>query len=398
LYIIRFNKEALHINICNLYPSLELTSPVYCSNSTCHVSPIQQTCIGITLASFEIASNQKAVKGALLYKLRRIYADRNGNHLNNGAASVENTETDTYLLVVWDVENYMCKFSVCLLEFTDAFTWDEDKLWALRHKYSDQFYENYNYLEITWLMRGGPGMKTKFDVTYGSDYKLDIVIYEGTGKYGIKRPIKIDPKRLVLPLSMLTVLIYDLSLFIEPSVKLNIHNQCRNVSLTSPIYITGEELEFHKPPDYKICAGDTMKSGFTIRSDDESYGVLIYKLQRSQPHESTKINENASKVFHLLVVWKTSILDEIYADVLLVECDKGFTWNEDNLNELYYVNYDQFKKYDDITSYIWFMDNNMILETTFNVRNLKGNHELSISISEERNEYAINPFYIDLTR
>jgi hypothetical protein len=38
-------------------------------------------------------------------------------------------------------------------------------------------------------------MKTKRDVRYGSDYKLNIVISEETGKYSMEKPIEIDLER-----------------------------------------------------------------------------------------------------------------------------------------------------------------------------------------------------------
>jgi hypothetical protein len=397
MYIVRLNKEALSVTICNLYPSLELTSPVYYSNSTCHVSPTQQTYAGITSANFGIASGQKVVKGALLYKLQRKCAIRTDNHLNNGAVSVENTETNLYLLVVWNIEDYKYKPYVCLIELTDDFTWDEDKLWVLLHQYNDQFFKDYNYLTNTWLVHGGPGMKTKRNITYESEYKIDIIIYEGTGQYLLLRPVKIDPKRLVLSLLMLIVLIYAVRLTIQPSVKLNIHNQCLDVDLVSPVYVTSDGLECHRAPDYKVYARNTMRSGFIIKSNDASFGILIYRLQRGQSRVSAEINKDTSNAVQLLVIWKFFGFNELYAYVLLMECDKGFTWNEDKLNKLYHENHDRLKKYTSILD-TWFMDNSMALKTTFSTRDLKGNPELSISISEERDEYAIKPFSIDLTR
>jgi hypothetical protein len=41
---------------------------------------------------------------------------------------------------------------------------------------------------------------------------------------------------------------------------------------------------------------------------------------------------------------------------------------------------------------------NLVLKTVFSGRDLEGNTELSILISEERNEYAMKPFCIGLTR
>jgi hypothetical protein len=400
MYIVRFNKEALRVNICNLYPGLELTSPVYYSNgTTCHVSPSQQIDASTTTeASFGIDFQQKDVKGALLYKLQRKYATRTDNNSNSSIVSIENTETNIYLLVVWEVKNHCDEFYVCLIECSDDFTWD--KLWALCHQYNDQFLKDYNYSEITWLIHDDIAMKTRRRVTYGSDYKLDIFISEETGLYNMFKPMKIDTERLVLPLLMLIVLTYAVSLCIQPSFKLNIHNLYFDVDLVSPIYITGDGLEFHRPLDYKVYAGDTMGSGFIInKSDDESYGVLIYKLQRRQSHESTEIGEDTSIDVHLLVIWCIPKPNELYADVLLVEHAKAFTWNRNKLNKLYHENHDRLKGCNNTILNTWFMDNNMVLKTVFSARDLKGNPELSISISEEKKrDDTMRPFCVNLKR
>jgi hypothetical protein len=67
-------------------------------------------------------------------------------------------------------------------------------------------------------------------------------------------------------------------LLILPSFKLNIHNQCLNFDLISPTYINSRRLECHKAPNYKVCAGDTMKSSFMVKSDKAFYGALVYEL------------------------------------------------------------------------------------------------------------------------
>jgi hypothetical protein len=403
MYIVRFNKEALTINIHNLYPGLELTSPVYCSNSTFYISPSQQTDIGITSeASFGIDSKQKDVKGAMLYKLQGKYTNRTDNQLNSRVTSIKNTATNIYLLVALDIKNGWDDFLVCLIECDDDdddFTWDEVKLWTLRHQYNDRLYKKYYYNQVPWLINDSSVMKIKFDVRYGSDYKLDIFISKGTGAYAMRKPMKIDPKRLVLLPSMMIMLMYMTSLPMQPSFKLDIHNQCLNVNLASPIYINGDGLECHRPPDYKVYAGDTMRSGFMINKlDDESYGVLTYRLQRRQSHGFTETGENTSSATHLLVIWRISRFKKLYADVLLVEHAKAFTWNEDKLNKLYHENHDQLKECNGTISDTLSMDDNMILKTTFSARFLRENSELSVSISEERYEHAIRLFRIDLRR
>jgi hypothetical protein len=238
---------------------------------------------------------------------------------------------------------------------------------------------------------GNTVMEMKFDVTYRSDYKLDIVISEGTGRYDMKEPLKYDLKRFVSLLLMLIVLIYVVRLDIELSVKLNIRNQCLNVDLVSLAYYTDYGLECYISPDYKVCAGDTMRSGFIIKWD-KAYGVLIYKIQRKQKHES---NENTSSTAHLLVILKISNYNELYADVLLVEYDKGFIWNEKSLEDLYYKNIYPSRLHSSSATEIWSLNDNVALMTTSEM--MYEDRILNISISEvERYHITRTPVHIDL--
>jgi hypothetical protein len=199
---------------------------------------------------------------------------------------------------------------------------------------------------------------------------------------------------------MLIVLIYAISLSIQPTFKLNIHNWCWDVNLVSPTYITGDELECHKPPDYIVYAEDTMKSGFIINKlEDVSYGILIYRIQRKQTQKSTETGENTSSAIHLLVIWRISKSNMLYADVLLAECDKTFIWNEGKLKKLCHKNIDRLKKCNSTISNTWFMGNNVVLETSFNASDLKENPELTVSISEEeKGDHTMGPFSINLER
>jgi hypothetical protein len=200
---VSFDKEALNVTIHNLYPGLELTSPVYFSNgTTCHVFPNQQTDTGSAMeANFGIGYKQEDFKAVLLYKLQRKYTTKTDDQSSSSIASIENT--NIYLLVVWNVEDERDSFYACLIECpVDDFTWNEDKLWALHRQYNDRFLKNYNYKTVTWLMHNDTMIKTRCNATYGSDYKLDIAISEETGSYNMDEPIQIDPKRLVLLLSM----------------------------------------------------------------------------------------------------------------------------------------------------------------------------------------------------
>jgi hypothetical protein len=393
MYTIRFDKEMLNITIFNLYPGSELISPLYFSTGTCYVSPSQQAGTGSIIdASFRM-DYEKEFNGLLLYKLQRKHTTRTGNI---SIASINDKARNVYLLVSWDIRDQIHDFHVRLLECDDNFTWDEDKLWSFYKGYDNQFYVDYKSNAIKWLTNDDAVVVTKHKVKYESNYELNILISDGTKNYKVNKPIQIDSRRLVLLLSMLTVLIYTVSILIRPSVKLIIHNQCSNIDLISPAYTTNYSSECYRTPDHEVFAGNTMSSSFTIGSDDVFYGILIYKLQRRQLQGSIEIDEIASSTVHLLVVWRATEPKELYADVMLVEHDKGFDWNNNKLNELYYRSTNQFRLRHNFAIETWLLDDNTSLMTTFEILN---GQILRLTISEaKKDSNGRVPAHIDLER
>jgi ribosome-interacting GTPase 1 len=127
----------------------------------------------------------------------------------------------------------------------------------------------------------------------------------------------------------------------------------------------------------------------------ESYGALIYKLQRKQSYESTEIGKDISRVTHLLVVWEISESNKLYADVLLVEHDRGFIWNKDDLKESYYKNADRFRLYLDSATDTRSLNNHIVLMITSEIMN--EDRVLNIIISEiEGGNHTRMPAHIDL--
>jgi hypothetical protein len=410
---VSFDKVMLNMTIHNQYSGLELVSPVYCSNSTIrYVSPSQKVDTGNTIeASFGIDSREDDAKGIVLYKLQRKHTTKIDNHSSSNNTSIEDTATNMYLLIAWNVKNcFFNSFYMYLIECANDFIWDEAKLWALHWEYNYQFVKNYRSNIITWLMNDSEVMKMRLNITYGSNYKLDIVISEGTGKYDMKRPVQIDLERLVLLLSMLIALMYAISLPIRSSFKLGIHNQCLNVDLVSPTYIIHSYSECHRAPGYKICSGDAMRFGFIIDSYDvvtiptdtsrhegTSYGALIYRLQRRPSHEFTEISKGASRDVHLLVVWRILKYKILDADILLVEHDKGFVWNKDDLRKLYSKNTDRFKWLSCSAAETWSLNNNIALMIASEIMN--EDLVLNIIVSEvEGGNFERTPISIDMKR
>jgi hypothetical protein len=162
------------------------------------------------------------------------------------------------------------------------------------------------------------------------------------------------------------------------------------------VYVTYDWLECHRPPNYKVCAGDTMRSGFIVnKSSNEFYGALIYRLQRRQPHESIEVSEDTSSAVHLLVVWDNFALKSLRVNVLLLEYDKGF--DKLGLETLRRGNIKRLKLRPDSAVEIWSLDDNTALLTAFKIMN-KG-QLLNIVISEiERDNGARIPARVDPER
>jgi hypothetical protein len=136
-----------------------------------------------------------------------------------------------------------------------------------------------------------------------------------------------------------------------------------------------------------------MRSTFIIKLDRPD-GALIYRLQRKQLHDSTMIDKSASNVANLLVIWEISRSKKLYADVLLVEHDKEFVWNDEGLLDLRLENFERFRLYTDSATETWSLDDNMTLMTTFRIIN--EDFILDITISEvEKNDCARKLAHID---
>jgi hypothetical protein len=170
---VSFDKGGLDIAIHNQCSGLELTSPVYSSTGIPYVSPSQQIDSGTTMkASFRTAFKHGDFNGVLLYKIQRKHASIVDDQHNRSIAFIKGNVKNIHLLVVWNIGWDYCNFYTCLIECTDNFTWDEDRLWALCHQYMSKFHNNCKSNRITWLTHDGKVMKTRLDVIYRSDITI----------------------------------------------------------------------------------------------------------------------------------------------------------------------------------------------------------------------------------
>jgi hypothetical protein len=201
----------------------------------------------------------------------------------------------------------------------------------------------------------------------------------------------------------ITMLIYAVSLKLQLPARVTIHNQCPNTKLASPIYF-GDGVVCPRLSNQQLDIGTAVRACFEINTtQDVSKGALLFKLQKYSNEQyntdtsTTDTDKNVAKCVYMLVAWSMwySILS---THVTLIEHTNEFTWDEDKLNKLYDKNCDWLKEYYDTLSDTWLIDYNVIFKTTLEVKFLRGNPEVSISISEGKDDYAIKPFCINLER
>jgi hypothetical protein len=201
------------------------------------------------------------------------------------------------------------------------------------------------------------------------------------------------------------MLMHTVSLKLQLPACVTVHNGCLNIELVSPVYF-GNGAVCPKLSDQRIGIGTETYASFEIyATQDEFEGALLYELQRyvgSDDRRDTdtltkKTNKNKAKCAQMFVAWKVKD-SEHFLYVVLIEHAKEFTWNENKLKEFYNKNHSRLKKYDDASSDAWLMDNNITLTTSFKVRGLKGNFELSILLSEEERYDHMRPLYVDPER
>jgi hypothetical protein len=198
------------------------------------------------------------------------------------------------------------------------------------------------------------------------------------------------------------MLMHTVSLRLQLPSRVTIHNQCLNTRLLPPVYF-GNGTVRTKLSDQRIGIGTAMNVSFDIyATQDEFEGALLYKLQRHSDSQydmyASTMGTNGAKCVQMFVAWKVKD-SKPFLYVVLIEHTKEFTWDEEKLSKLYNKNHSRLKEYKATTIDTWLIDDNMTLKMSFKVRGLKGNFELSISISEEESDdYAMRPLCVDPER
>jgi hypothetical protein len=363
----------------------------------CHRPPDCKVCAGDTMKSSFISEFYGESDGALVCRLQRKQS-------HESTESSEDTQSATHLLVLWEIsESKELYADVLLIEHDKGFNWNKDNLEKLYHKNNNRLRLCHDSAIETWLLDDTTALKTTFKIMNGG-HLLDITLSEVESDNCARMPANINLERqVVLEIMIAIMLTHTISFIIQLPACVTIHNQCPNTKLVLPVYF-GHDVVCPKLSNQQIVIGTAMKASFEINTTQCDFeGALLFRLQRYFNRQyymdisAKDTNKSEIKCVQMLVAWKVKDA-ELFAYVVLVEHIREFAWNENKLMELYNKNHGRLKKYNTVTSDTWFMDGNMVLKTTLEIKGLKGDLRLSISISEEKDDYAIRPFYINLER
>jgi hypothetical protein len=189
------------------------------------------------------------------------------------------------------------------------------------------------------------------------------------------------------------VLIYVVSLALQSSVSLNIHNQYQNINLTSPVYFI-HGGKWNVVPDQKVDVNAVMRNYIEFDSgQDILEGALVYRIQRKHAKYDEFV-QDGSKNIQLLVGWYVEHTKELDVRAVLVEHEKEL--NEDKVMRLHQKYWHSLKMRTLFIRSSWLLDDTTALKTTIKVMNggckwdifiteeIKNNVEKSLRINAER--------------
>jgi hypothetical protein len=157
---------------------------------------------------------------------------------------------------------------------------------------------------------------------------------------------------------------------------LNIHNQCQNIHLLSPVYFI-HGGKWHVVLDQEIDANVVMRKHLKSYSgEDILEGALVYRIQRKHVESA----QDESKCIWLLVAWNGEYTKGLHVCALLVEYNKNL--NEDRLRRLCQKRRPLLKAQANVTKSNWTLDDTTMLTTTIEMTN--EGYGWDIFISEER--------------
>jgi hypothetical protein len=190
------------------------------------------------------------------------------------------------------------------------------------------------------------------------------------------------------------ILIHTISFRFQPTMKVNIHNQCSNFKLERRGYFNIGAYYNEKPAEEVDTS--SMKSVDLIPFLSTFGGVLTYVLQRKDVKPSDRFE---STRIRLLVVWKSEGYKKLRTFVHLIEFNKWPRWSGAKMEEYYQRYVNQLNTYIDPIKDTWLMPDSIVLMTRLELDFTQRDGILNVTISEGMSdEHTRRPEWVNLNR
>jgi hypothetical protein len=173
------------------------------------------------------------------------------------------------------------------------------------------------------------------------------------------------------------ILIHTISVGIQPTMEMNIHNQCSDFRLKCRSSFRNG-VDFDEGPDLEVDTG-SMNSINLMPGWAEFEGAFMYELERKHAKPS---NQLESTDILLLIAWKSEGYKKFRMFVHLIECNKWPFWGPAELEE-YYLRYaSQLLIYTGPIKDTWLIPGGAVLMTGLELDFTKRDGVLNITISD----------------
>jgi hypothetical protein len=182
---------------------------------------------------------------------------------------------------------------------------------------------------------------------------------------------------MILSIMLVQILIHVVRFVTQPTMEVNIRNQCSKFKLIEVPFFGGPYLA--GLPCRKIDAGKSA-SDHASPMFAASKSFRLYELRRK---DSTSSNQLNLAYNYLLVIWKSEGYMDFRVRAYLIDCDGRCVWYMPKLIEHYQKHVSRSKKYTTPIVDTWLICKDTILKTVLIVDDKKRDGRLHIVITEE---------------
>jgi hypothetical protein len=184
---------------------------------------------------------------------------------------------------------------------------------------------------------------------------------------------------------------YTISVKFQPTMKVNIHNQCLDFNLMDRRYL-GSGAYWNEHPYWKLDTNNMMSTDM-IPFLSTFGGFLTYELEKKYTKPDDLSESNACRLY---IGWKSENYKELHVFVQLIEYDKTFSWDKIKLKDYYQRCTNQLSTYTDPIRDTWLIFDGTVLMTELELDFTQRDGVLNITISEGvEDEYTRKSVWID---